>query len=481
MAHLARRPAGKLMEVVVKSVENIKPASSSSGFEIRKPYNLCLLDQLMSSIYTSFVFFYPASSAANSHGPASPPADQLKASLSKTLNPFYPLAGRVRDNLVIDNFQAGVPISEARVAGRTLSEFLSPPDLDLLGELVPFEPLCVLQTPSTEFDDHPQLAVQASTFDCGGTAIGLNFHHKIADGGTITAFLENWAANDKKIGGSKSNHEQLPDLNRASSVFPPRRSIPPRIASFNAELLFQNLRRTATRRFVFGGEAIAALRGRARGIGLENPSRTETLWAFLWESAIRASQNEEQLQCFANIVSIRNRMGRRLCRNTIGNMFATPIAFRSEGRGGGKQRETMKELAEVIRRSAQGVDEAYLDSISGEGGSEVMFDAMNRLAGRIGGSHEVLAGTSWLQFDLLRSFELAGLGKPVWVSMMGGARGDRRCVENCMILNELAGGEVAGGGMVEAWVRLDEEIMAGLERDPGFLEFASHNPAIVVT
>ncbi|CAL1386195.1 unnamed protein product [Linum trigynum] len=197
MAHLARRPGGKLMEVLVKSVENVKPArvsSSSRGFEhkSRKPHNLCLLDQLTGSFYTSFVFFYPP--AAAKHGLASPAAtaDRLKASLSKTLNPFYPLAGRVRDNLVIDDFQAGVPFSEARVVGQTLSEFLAPPKLDLLGELVPFEPMCLLRIPN--HDDRPQLAVQMSTFDCGGTAIGIDFNHKIADGGTITAFLNAWAA-----------------------------------------------------------------------------------------------------------------------------------------------------------------------------------------------------------------------------------------------------------------------------------------------
>ncbi|CAL1386196.1 unnamed protein product [Linum trigynum] len=142
----------------------------------------------------------------------------------------------------------------------------------------------------------------------------------------------------------------------------------------------------------------------------------------------------------------------------------------------------MKELAELIRQATAGVDETYLNTITGEEGAGALFEAQNWLAGRIAGSHKLLLCSSWLQFDL-RGVELAGLGKPAWVGVLGGARGNRPCLENFMVLTELAGTVAAAGSrssMVEAWIRLDEDVMAGLERDPEFLEFASPNPNVIV-
>ncbi|CAL1373294.1 unnamed protein product [Linum trigynum] len=159
------------MEVVVTSVESVKPRAVVDQFRtMQQPFKLSLLDQLMSPHYTSMVFFYPAAAKhghnkTTDHHYVSAAADELKASLSKALNPFYPLAGRVRDNLVIDDFHAGVPFFEARARGLTLSEFLSPPKLDLLSDLVALEPFRLLTTDQVNGgDDVPQLAVKVRAY-----------------------------------------------------------------------------------------------------------------------------------------------------------------------------------------------------------------------------------------------------------------------------------------------------------------------------
>ncbi|CAL1391961.1 unnamed protein product [Linum trigynum] len=104
------------MEVSVISTENIKPWSlAGSNQHEFKPFKLCLLDQLMVSIHSPLVLFYPMKD--DHHDKKSSASTRLKASLSKTLNPFYPLAGRAKDNLIIHDFEKGIPFTEARVKG----------------------------------------------------------------------------------------------------------------------------------------------------------------------------------------------------------------------------------------------------------------------------------------------------------------------------------------------------------------------------
>ncbi|CAI0455487.1 unnamed protein product [Linum tenue] len=269
------------MEVSVISTENIKPAWSAGSEHEFKPYKLSLLDQLMFSTHSPIILFYPMKDGNDQKSIAR----RLKSSLSKTLNRYYPIAGRVKDNLIIHDFERGVPFTEARVKGHRLSDLLSSlhggPRLEFLNNMLPFEPFCYHED-ATEF---AQLDVQLNTFDCGGIAIGLNMHHKLMDGATASAFFHTWAANCNGSSTPSAWLERQPELCKSSSVFHPRESIAPEYHSFMKDMYFQDVHRRrhkgVSRRFVFDNGAIATLRTKARSSRVVDPTRLEALSAFI--------------------------------------------------------------------------------------------------------------------------------------------------------------------------------------------------------
>ncbi|KAI3719836.1 hypothetical protein L6452_20741 [Arctium lappa] len=109
----------------------------------------------------------------------------LKASLSRALTLFYPLAGEVRWNAAAGENQIhcnnqGVDFIHA-VADVQLKELnFYNPDQSIEGKLVPKKPRGVL-------------AVQVTELKCGGMVIGCMFDHKTADGYSANMFISSWA------------------------------------------------------------------------------------------------------------------------------------------------------------------------------------------------------------------------------------------------------------------------------------------------
>ncbi|CAN0918193.1 BAHD acyltransferase At5g47980, partial [Linum grandiflorum] len=164
-----------LMKVEPISSSFIKPSTPTPTH--LQTFNLSLLDQLSPVAYGSLVLFYN-----------SKPSSNLKSSLSQTLNHFYPLAGRIKDESgsSIDCNDKGVIFTEAQ-ASCFLSQFLQQPDPHLLRKLIP-----------TEIESHQAfygcpLLVQVTCFACNGLALGVCISQKVADATTLTNFVEAWA------------------------------------------------------------------------------------------------------------------------------------------------------------------------------------------------------------------------------------------------------------------------------------------------
>ncbi|KAK8628206.1 hypothetical protein V6N13_063916 [Hibiscus sabdariffa] len=85
------------MEVQITSKQIIKP--SSSELHLLKPFKLSFSDQLGISMYSPGILFYAKPSDSNIDG--SQFLDRLKQSLSKALTQFYPVAGRLKNNLLL--------------------------------------------------------------------------------------------------------------------------------------------------------------------------------------------------------------------------------------------------------------------------------------------------------------------------------------------------------------------------------------------
>ncbi|CDP12405.1 unnamed protein product [Coffea canephora] len=94
------------MEIEIISKEEVKPASPTPLH--LTTFKLSLLDQLARHEYFNLVYFFsPMNQSTILNDVISKRRQRLKQSLSRTLVPFYLLAGKVKDNLhiVVKNSQ----------------------------------------------------------------------------------------------------------------------------------------------------------------------------------------------------------------------------------------------------------------------------------------------------------------------------------------------------------------------------------------
>ncbi|KAJ8635508.1 hypothetical protein MRB53_009775 [Persea americana] len=116
--------------------------------------------------------------------PPMPTNESMKEGLSKALNLFPHLAGRLtvdnhsRHCILLNN--AGIRLVETRISD-TLQKHLP---------LDPSKDLSMYYQPIDDVDE--PLQVQLNRFTCGGMVIGLSSHHRVADGQSMGFFLHAW-------------------------------------------------------------------------------------------------------------------------------------------------------------------------------------------------------------------------------------------------------------------------------------------------
>ncbi|KAK8642287.1 hypothetical protein V6N13_011638 [Hibiscus sabdariffa] len=176
------------MDVEIISPQLIKPSSPTP--QHLKILKLSLLDQLIPAPYAPIILFYPTDHDAATHLEIVPNrVELLKISLSDTLTRFYPLAGRIQDDLSIVCSDEGAYFVEARVSCR-LHDFLQQPDLLDLPKFLPCDVDSKEPTAGTNYVTN----IQVNMFRCGGIAIGVCISHKILDGAALSSFLKAWTA-----------------------------------------------------------------------------------------------------------------------------------------------------------------------------------------------------------------------------------------------------------------------------------------------
>ncbi|KAL6131221.1 hypothetical protein ACLB2K_069597 [Fragaria x ananassa] len=235
------------IEVSIISKHTIRPSASSSPLQ---PYKLTLLDQLTPAMYVPTVMFYPITDPVFNLPQT---LADLRQALSEALTLYYPLSGRVKNNLYIDDFEAGVPYLEARV-NCDITDFLRLPKIECLNEFVPMKP-------------YSTIAVFGS--------------HKLIDGRTADCFLKSWGAIFR---GCREDIIH-PSLSEAALLFPPRDDLPEKYAGQMEGLWFAG-KSVATRRFVFGAKAISSIQDEAKSESVPKPSRVQAVTGFLWKHLI---------------------------------------------------------------------------------------------------------------------------------------------------------------------------------------------------
>lgn len=406
------------IEIQVISKETIKPCSPTP--ESVKKYQLSFLDQVAPPVFMPLVYFYQADSKFSN----SEKSSHLKKSLSQVLPRFYPLAGRLAGDLHVDCNDAGAPFFEAQ-ANCNLSQVITNPIPKLMNKFLPYK-----------LDDLQNLgvAVQVTTFRCGGLAVGLLMSHKIADAMSFFLFANTWAT----FARDESAAADLPRPKFESAAIFPARSI-----SGYKESTGIVKEELAVKMFTFPAEKISLLRERYTHTQSRRPTRVEALSAFIWSrfvSAVGTRSDPNKIHIVLHAINLRSRIDPPLSENHFGNISRIAIAVPAAEDGG-------YELLQKVREAIKAVDVALL--MEGDKHLDYIKELVT-LASK--GELVPFNFTSLCRFPLHEAD--FGWGKPVRVGSAG------LTFENLVTFMDTPTGDG-----IEAWINLKKEDMEKFEAD----------------
>ncbi|XAR61553.1 Alcohol O-acetyltransferase [Bertholletia excelsa] len=440
------------MEVRVISRGNIKP-SSPTPHHLRI-HKLSLLDQLIPAPYAPLVYFF-----ANEDGAAHLQVQErlgiLKKSLSETLSRFYPLAGKLENDLTIACNDEGAFYVEAEVNCH-LGQFLNRPDLQLIHKFLPSQAGFTGSVAGT-----PVTNIQVNLFQCGGIAIGLCISHRIADGSSLNSFMKSWAETS-----SGSIATVYPNF-LAYSLFPTD-NLWLRDSSIATWGPFFKMGKSSARRFVFDASAIATLKAKSASSRVQNPTRVETVSAFIWERAKAASEKISgscKSSMLTHIVNLRRRMVPPVSDHSIGNLIwvaATQCPASPLG---------LPDLVCQVREGISKINSDYVKKLRSNERCSIISKSFKRTE-RMGTNEraDYYGFTSWCNLGFYETD--FGWGRPVWISGIGSG--------GPVFLNLAVLMETRNCDGIEAWVTLDEKQMSILEHDPELLKLASVDPSPLI-
>ncbi|XP_020598611.1 BAHD acyltransferase At5g47980-like [Phalaenopsis equestris] len=421
-----------MLAIQIISKESIKPSLPTPHTSIK----LSLLDQIAPEIYTHLLLFYSISSTtALQELPR-----KLKTSLSKVLNQFYPLAGRVEiaaDGILQVNCNNEGTVFIEACSETDLTVFLLSPPINQFKELLPVK---------TSMFRHgePILSLQFTKF-LSGYVLGVSISHVIADGASMALFLNRWAETALEI---KEDRFAMPCFTSASTLFPPKslkvNYQEPKEPLENSEVVIK--------RFFLSSSSIKRLRENAyKRSNQRRSTRVEAVSALVLRSVMRAAEREEVGKVsISQVVNLRKRFA-GLSDLSIGNLWSGSVSYIE---GEKEQEEVEKVLREIVR----GVKE-----------ERVRNEAERRFAGKIEGkgSKEDEKGrrkerfwifSSWCRLGFYKTD--FGWGEPEWI---GCGIWDMKDV--CILIDGKD-----GEGM-EVWLWMEREEMERLENDEEFLSF----------
>ncbi|XP_004310183.1 PREDICTED: vinorine synthase-like [Fragaria vesca subsp. vesca] len=429
------------VDVEVTSKEIITPSSPTPAH--LRHYQLSSLDQLAPLVYNPLVLFYESNDKTVPN--ITEISSHLKKSLAEVLTLFYPLAGRIKHDWCVDCNDEGIPYLEAQVNCK-LSDFLKNPIPDQLTKFVPFEL-------GDHIDKELALGVQLSVFDCGGFAIGQCVSHRLADASSYFMFSKTWAATAR----GEANIEH-PDL-FSGTRFPPK-DVLAYDPSFNIS------KNKVTKRFLFNATMLEALREKyvegAFGSkeNQKRPSRVDALTSFVWSRYLANSikitgADDEKLYIMIHAVNLRPRFVPPLPQNSFGNIYRVAMT-------GPLLRDacnTYGRAMEEVRAEIKKIDDECVKGL--QQGAEQSWIPVNENTGRLTELELVSLGfTSYCRFPAYDND--FGWGRPAWVFSAP-----------LTFKNLTAFMDTKEGDGIEAYIGLEEQLMAEFETDAEFLAYVS--------
>lgn len=364
----------------------------------------------------------------------------LKKSLSDALTRFYPLAGRVKDNLYIDCNDEGVHYVEAEVKCQ-LVEFLHDPIPAEINKFLPFALDDVNELP---------LVVQTTFFTCGGIAVGLGMSHKVGDALSFFMFFNSWAA----IARGDIRDIVTPRFDSAT-LFPPMN-----LTGFEPTTGILKENNIVAKRFLFDASTIAALRAKYTD-NYTSPTRVEALSAFIWCRFMAATQSKSdpdgKIYTILHAVNLRTRMDPPLSENYFGNISRIAISSIPS-------METDDGCRGIVKQVRDSISKVNADYVKKLQDSDWHLNFIKkRIAQITKGEMVSFSFTSLCRFPIYDAD--FGWGKPVWVGST-----------KLTFKNLVTFFDTKCGNGIEAWINLKEEDMAKFECDEELLAYVSPIP-----
>ncbi|XP_042944909.1 spermidine hydroxycinnamoyl transferase-like [Carya illinoinensis] len=299
--------------------------------------------------------------------------ETLKDSLSRTLVPYYPLAGRLHW------IHGGRLELHCNAKGAQVLEAYSEAKLDDLGDFAPTEAIEDL-VPKVDYgspiEDWPLLLVQVTRFSCGGLCVGTAMSHTMADGWSAANFFNAWA---KVARGNELEENEIPFHDRTilrspEPLMPPRFdhiefTKPPLLIGHTDAKEVQKKKSCVTLLKVTR-EQVERLKKKANEIPYQDTemvstrpySRYETIASHLWRCICKArAGNISQPTRVYTMLEFRSRLKpppplryfgnavlQTVTSNCVhGDLLAKPLSF-----GAGKLREAIERMTDEYIRSA---------------------------------------------------------------------------------------------------------------------------------
>ncbi|CAN4104519.1 unnamed protein product [Withania somnifera] len=417
------------------SQKYIKPSTPTPL--TKKWHKLSLIDQALTNIYMSSALFYTKEQLDSISKDPSLISQILENSLSQILTSYYPYAGRLHDNTIINcddtgaaflQVQIDVPISEALDRHSAFIEDAIFPE----------------NLPWANFTDRGLVVAQLSYFNCGGIAISMCISHKIGDGCNGYYLIRDWAEITSNPNGPKPSLCYL-----EQSIYPSPPSGP-----FVSPVIESNKEDCVQRRYIFSPSKLRELKALvAAEEKIHNPTRTEVVSALLFKSIVSAVKANSGSFCPSTLVQyidLRDQLN--LPPNVVGNLLTIfPTSIYNE--------EDMK-FSTIVSEMRKGKDQAYKrDNVKQNVWVEEILESASAKEEMYHGS-----GCDTYLFSSLVKFPLHeidfGWGKPIKVSLANGPFG-----KIIYLMSNQAGG-------LDVFVMLSQQDMSVLEHDTQLLEFA---------
>ncbi|XP_050375639.1 coniferyl alcohol acyltransferase isoform X2 [Argentina anserina] len=325
-----------------------------------QPHILTLsnLDLLSGRFPVTYFYFYPKKPHANDNI-----TESFKSSLAKTLDSYYPFAGRIVINpstnepeIMCDNTGALVLEARANIPLNTLNFY----DLDQslrVNKLVSIYPDIPLQ-------------IQVTYYTCGGVSITFTFDHALGDASSFGKFLLSWSeiARNKPISCVPDHQRRL----RISARNPPRyhSSLDQSFVKCTMEEIMNipTTKPLVKRLYFINNSSINQLQSQACRNG-KNRTKIEAVSAYVWKTMVRANISStcktQNTTCKMGwLVDGRSRLHRRdhnnhnansNMSNYIGNVLS--LAF-GEASVNDLKKGSISDVASMVREAISKVAES---------------------------------------------------------------------------------------------------------------------------